>query len=245
MWAARHCPQFANMQNKQLTRQHVGGPVNASVFWTGCHSHIITKTSSEEDISNVGCTRMLEKLKSATSGFAKVIPRAAPSVEVLSPRCNAPEIPKPLKASMLQGFFFKATSDSLRWHQTFNSCNWGPNMHLSTTTDNSWSLRAQRPYFGIGKNKKTKKRRALSLFFQPFPFDRSLITHLLANWGRRCWLASPISLYLTIASTNKDCHTQWFFGLIVQHACFFLNKKDLLQKFWVGSWNTRSSLQFL
>ena len=58
----------------------------------------------------------------------KVIPRAAPSVEVLSPKCNAPEIPKSFKASTLQGFFFKATTDGFRKNQTFTSCNWGPNM---------------------------------------------------------------------------------------------------------------------
>ena len=63
----------------------------------------------------------------------KVIPRAAPSVEVLSPKCNAPEIPKPLKASMLQGFFFKATTDGFRKKQTFKSCNWGPNISNENT----------------------------------------------------------------------------------------------------------------
>ena len=63
----------------------------------------------------------------------KAIPRAVPLVEVLWPKCNAPEIPKPFKASTLQGFFFKATTDGLRWHQTFKSCNWAPNISNENT----------------------------------------------------------------------------------------------------------------
>ena len=127
MCAARHCPQFATCR-QQLTWQHVGSQVSASVFWT-----VAIPTLSQR-------IRWRGYFKSQMHGdvgklkvqpqVCKAIPRAAPSVEVLWPRCNAPEIPKPLQASRLQGFFFKATtgSDGLRWHQTFKSCNSGPNL---------------------------------------------------------------------------------------------------------------------
>jgi len=125
MCAARHCPQFATCR-QQLTRQHVGSPVNASVFWT-----VAIPTWSQ----NIKWRRYFKCQMHADVGklkvqpqVCKVIPRAAPSVEVLSPKCNAPEIPKSFKASTLQGFFSKATTDGFRKNQTFTSCNWGPNI---------------------------------------------------------------------------------------------------------------------
>ena len=122
MCAARHCPQFAS--NMQTTIDLAAGEykcvltvaiptLSQNIKWRGyfkCQMH-----------GDVG------KLKVQPQG-CKVIPRAAPSVEVLWPKCNAPEIPEPFKSSTLQGFFFKATTDGLRWHQTFKSCYWGPNM---------------------------------------------------------------------------------------------------------------------
>ena len=125
MWAARHCPQFATCK-QQLTRQHVGSPVNASVFWT-----VAIPTLSQE-IKWRGYFKSwmhgdVEKLK-VQPQVCKAIPRAVPLVEVLWPKCNALEIPKPLKSSMLQGFFFKATTDGFRKKQTFKSYNWGPNL---------------------------------------------------------------------------------------------------------------------
>ena len=135
MCAARHCPQFAPCR-QQLTWQHLGSPLSASVFWTVA---ILTSQSIKwRGYFKSWVHRDVGKLKVQPQG-CKVIPRAVPSVEVLWPRCNAPEIPKPLKASTLQGFFFKATTDCLRWHQTFKSCNWGPNT-LNENTEKSFFL---------------------------------------------------------------------------------------------------------
>ena len=114
------CKQHADLQ---LTWQHVGSQVSASVFWTVAIPTLSQRIKwrgyfKSQMHGDVG------KLK-VQPQVCKAIPRAAPSVEVLWPRRNAPEIPKPFKASRLQGFFFKATtgSDGLRWHQTFKSCN--------------------------------------------------------------------------------------------------------------------------
>ena len=127
MCAARHCPQFATCK-QQLTRQHVGGPMNASVFWTVAIPTLSQNIKSKwrgyfksQMHGHVG------KLK-VQPQVSKAIPRAAPSVEVLWPKCNAPEIAKPLKAPTLQGFFFKATTAGFRQKQTFKSCNWGPSL---------------------------------------------------------------------------------------------------------------------
>ena len=103
------CKQHAGLQ---LTRQHVGSPVNASVFWT------VAIPTWSQNIKWRGYFKCqmhgdVGKLKMQPQ-VCKAIPRAAPSVEVLWPKCNAPEIAKPFKASTLQGFFFIATTDGLR-----------------------------------------------------------------------------------------------------------------------------------
>ena len=127
MCAARHCPQFATCK-QQLTRQHVGGPMNASVFWTVAIPTLSQNIKSKwrgyfksQMHGHVG------KLK-VQPQVSKAIPRAAPSVEVLWPKCNAPQIAKPLKAPTLQGFFFKATTAGFSKNRTFKFCNWGPNL---------------------------------------------------------------------------------------------------------------------
>ena len=94
------CKQHAGLQ---LTRQHVGSPVNASVFWT------VAIPTWSQNIKWRGYFKCqmhgdVGKLKMQPQ-VCKAIPRAAPSVEVLWPKCNAPEIAKPFKASTLQGFF--------------------------------------------------------------------------------------------------------------------------------------------
>ena len=110
-----HPATVLNLQatcRQQLTRQHVGSPMNASVFWT------VAIPTLSQNIKWRGYFKSqmhgdVGKLKVQPQS-CKAIPRAAPSVEVLWPKCNAPEIRKPLKASTLQGFFFIATTEGLR-----------------------------------------------------------------------------------------------------------------------------------
>ena len=85
MCAARHCPQFATCK-QQLTRQHVGGPMNASVFWT------VAIPTLSQNIKWRGYFKSqmhgdVGKLK-VQPQVSKAIPRAAPSVEVLWPKCS-------------------------------------------------------------------------------------------------------------------------------------------------------------
>ena len=112
MCAARYCPQFASNMQATIDSAACWQPRECKCVLNCCHSHIITKHQVKR-IFHISDARDVGKLKVQPQS-CKVIPRAAPSVEVLSPKCNAPEIPKPLKASMLQGFFFKATTDGLR-----------------------------------------------------------------------------------------------------------------------------------